>query len=52
MSLYAQGSTPRECNGNLLLAAVAARALTGAHANAAEITLIAPSGIRAALDAL
>ena len=37
---------------HLLLAAVAALALTGAHANATEITLIAPGGIRAALDDL
>jgi hypothetical protein len=33
---------------HLLLAAVVALALTGAHATAAEITLIAPGGIRAA----
>ena len=37
---------------HLLLAAVAALALVGAPANAAEITLIAPGGIRAALDDL
>ena len=37
---------------HLLLAAVATLALTGAHANATEITLIAPGGIRAALDDL
>jgi molybdate transport system substrate-binding protein len=37
---------------HLALSAVAVLALAGAHANAAEITLIAPGGIRAALEDL